>query len=135
MASAESQKPGPRVLLVEDAEDVRWSIRDSLSYHGFAVTEARDGAQALALVNDGRFEAVVTDLWMPELDGLELLSRLHAMRPELPVVAISGGAPGRAPIEYSVSLAKTYGADRVFNKPFDNDDLAEALKELLSAPR
>lgn len=124
-----------RILVVEDADEVRHSIRDSLAFHGYMVIEAGDGAEALALLARGNIDAVVTDLWMPAIDGLELLTKLHKFRPELPVVAISGGAPGRAPVDYSVSLARTYGADAVFNKPFDNDDLVETLNALLEQAR
>lgn len=120
-----------RILLVEDALEVRESIKDALEEAGFAVNEAPDGVVALALLENHAFDLMITDLWMPNMDGLDLLKRLRAINPKLPVIAISGGAPRRAPIDYSVALADTFGADRVLHKPFDNDDLVDEVKKLL----
>jgi len=120
-----------KILLVDDIDPVRQSISDALILDGFEVVEARDGAEALKSLENERFSAVITDLWMPEIDGVELLSRLRKLAPNLPVIAITGGFSGRAPINYSLALATAVGADAVFKKPFDNDKLIETLKELL----
>lgn len=120
-----------RILLVEDAPEVRESIKDSLELAGFEVDEAPDGKVACELLAARAYALMITDLWMPNLDGLDLLKHLRKVNPKLPVIAISGGAPGRAPIDYSVALATTYGADTVFHKPFDNDDLVDAVNALL----
>ncbi|MEI8395512.1 MAG: response regulator [Rhodospirillaceae bacterium] len=121
-----------RILVVEDALEVRVSITASLEEAGFVVDEAADGAVALALLERQPCDLMITDLWMPNMDGLDLLKRLRAINPKLPVIAISGGAPRRAPIDYSVALADTFGADRVLHKPFDNDDLVDEVKKLLA---
>ncbi|MEI8397030.1 MAG: response regulator [Rhodospirillaceae bacterium] len=121
-----------RILVVEDALEVRESIKDSLEDAGFTVEVASDGVVALDIQERQPCDLVITDLWMPNMDGLDLLKRLRAINPKLPVIAISGGAPRRAPIDYSVALADTWGADRVLHKPFDNDDLVEEVKKLLA---
>ena len=119
------------ILLVEDTLDVRISIRDSLEMAGYEVEEAVDGLVAIELLQSRPYALLITDLWMPNVDGIDLLKRLRTINPKLPVIAISGGAPGRAPIDYSVALATTWGADVVLHKPFDNDDLVDEVKALL----
>ena len=121
-----------RILVVEDALEVRESIKGSLEDAGFAVDEAPDGVVALEIQERQPCDLVITDLWMPNMDGLDLMKRIRAINPKLPVIAISGGAPRRAPIDYSVALADTFGADRVLHKPFDNDDLVGEVKKLLA---
>ncbi len=119
------------ILLVEDTLDVRISIRDSLEMAGYEVEEAVDGLVAIELLQSRPYALLITDLWMPNVDGIDLLKRLRTINPKMPVIAISGGAPGRAPIDYSVALATTWGADVVLHKPFDNDDLVDEVKALL----
>lgn len=121
-----------RILVVEDALEVRESIKGSLEDAGFAVDDAPDGVAALAVLERQPCDLMITDLWMPNMDGLDLLKRLRAINPKMPVIVISGGAPRRAPIDYSVALADTFGADRVLHKPFDNDDLVDEVKKLLA---
>ncbi len=121
-----------RILVVEDVLEVRVSITASLEEAGFVVDDAPDGVAALAVLERQPCDLLITDLWMPNMDGLDLLKRLRAINPKLPVIAISGGAPRRAPIDYSVALADTWGADRVLHKPFDNDDLVDEVKKLLA---
>jgi len=125
---------GRRILLVEDAEFVRQSIKDSLERAGYVVDEAQNGRAALDLYGKIAFDAIITDLWMPEMDGVDLLDHLRCRQANLPVIAISGGAPGKAPLDYSITLAQTFGADAVFHKPFDNDDLVAKVGELMADP-
>ncbi len=120
-----------RILVAEDAPAVRESIKDFFELAGFEVDEAPDGMVACELLEQRPYDLLITDLWMPNMDGLDLLRRLRKINPKLPVIAISGGAPGRAPIDYSVALATTWGADIVMHKPFDNSELVEAAKKLL----
>ena len=120
-----------RVLLVEDHHEVRRSIREFMEQADFVVDEAPDGQVALELLATQTYALMITDLWMPNVGGLDLLKHLRKTNPKMPVIAISGGAPGRAPIDYSVALAQTWGADIVIFKPFDNDYLVEEAKKLL----
>lgn len=123
-----------KILVVEDDTDVRSSLIISFRMAGFETDEATDGDEAIRMIAEGRYDLVVTDLWMPKVDGIALLKHLAAHQADQKVIAISGGAPGRAPANFSVALAETYGADAVFHKPFDNDDLVDAVKDLLGLP-
>ena len=77
-------------------------------------------------------DLIITDLWMPNLDGVELLKRLRATNANIRVIAISGGGM-RKPIDVSAALAQTWGADAVLYKPFDNEDLVSEINRLMPA--
>ena len=121
-----------RILLVDDVPAVRLSIRAALEAIGYQVLEAADGKEALDLLGSQAVDLIVTDLWMPNLDGVELLKRLRATNANIRVIAISGGGM-RKPIDVSAALAQTWGADAVLYKPFDNDDLVNEINRLLPA--
>ena len=119
-----------RILLVDDVPAVRLSIRATLEAVGYQVLEASDGKEALSLLDSQVVDLIVTDLWMPNLDGVELLKCLRAANANIRVIAISGGDM-RKPIDVSAALAPTWGADAVLYKPFDNDDLVAEIKRLI----
>jgi len=120
------------ILLVDDVPAVRLSIRAALEAVGHHVVEASDGKEALTLLDSHPVDLIVTDLWMPNLDGIELLKRLRISNANVKVIAISGGGM-RKPIDVSTALAQTWGADAVLYKPFDNDDLVNEINRLLPA--
>jgi two-component system, chemotaxis family, chemotaxis protein CheY len=119
-----------RILLVDDVPAVRLSIRAALEAAGYRIMEAADGKEALSLLDSQAVDLIVTDLWMPNLDGVELLKRLRASNADVRVIAISGGGM-RKPIDVSAALAQTWGADAVLYKPFDNEDLVAEVRRLL----
>ncbi|WP_193227576.1 response regulator [Aureimonas psammosilenae] len=127
MASSDNK---PTVLVVDDMPMVRESLAIALSDAGFAVESAANGNEALALLGERPFDVLVTDMWMPEMDGLRLLKEIRGTRPEMRIFGITGGGP-RLSIETMSSLAEVWGAERVFLKPFDDDELVDAIK----APR
>lgn len=125
MATNEPRKR--RVLVIDDTDGVRESLRIALDDAGYDVATAADGERGLEALAEGAFEVVVTDLWMPKVDGLNLIKRIRNDRPDLRVFAITGGGP-TLPIETAGSLAEIWGAERVFIKPFDETLLIEAIE-------
>jgi two-component system, chemotaxis family, chemotaxis protein CheY len=120
-----------RVLVIDDVLGVRESIRIALQDAGFHAVTAESGQRALDLLAVGGFDAVVTDIWMPEMDemdGLSLIKRLRNERSDLRVFAMTGGGP-RMTIETATALAEIWGAEKIFLKPFDETLLISALKE------
>ncbi|AWJ86605.1 response regulator (plasmid) [Azospirillum sp. TSH58] len=117
-----------KILIVDDAENVRYSLRASLEDAGYDVDEAPDGEVALAKLQSEAFNFIVADVWMPRLNGIDLLQRMRDISPQTPVFIITGGA-ARIPIESTAAMARTWGADQVFYKPFDNDDLIAAIRQ------
>jgi CheY-like chemotaxis protein len=112
------------VLLVEDDRDTREMYNQYLSYSGMIVTEAATGRRALERVAEHRPDVVVTDIAMPEMDGLELSRRLRAKATtrDLPIIAVSGQASERA---------REAGADVVLDKPCEPDTLLHVIEDVL----
>lgn len=118
------------ILLVEDSPEVSMSVREILGAAGHTVADAASGKQALELLKSAKFDAIVSDIWMPEMDGIALLKEIRGAGNKIPVVVISGGAPN-APLTYTAPLASTFGANVVLYKPFEKEELLSALKSVL----
>lgn len=121
----------PRVLLVEDAPFLRYAFGRLLRLQGFDVREAHDGQDALACLAEFQPQLVLTDLMMPVMSGLELISQLRA-RPDManiPVVAITADATTQAEEQ-----ARRAGAADFITKPVDLPELLERLRNLMPAP-
>lgn len=114
-----------RALVVDDDASVRRAVRVVLAGLGFAVFEAANGIEALRAVGAFEPDVVLLDLYMPELDGFEVLLELRRSGCRARVVAISGGVAGHA--EPCLGMAAHLGAACVLPKPFSADDLAAAL--------
>lgn len=78
------------ILVIEDDIIIRTSICEFLREHDYDVVEASDGEQALELLPGGHFDLVITDFVLPKLHGLTLVYQIHAQRPDLPVIVLSG---------------------------------------------
>lgn len=103
----------PRILIVEDEFLIRLTLAEMLGDEGFEVAEAEDGAQALALLNDGAaIDLLLTDVNLPgQLNGWAVADAARRSRPDLPVLFMSGGAqspPGRATSPYDAFIQKPY---------------------------
>ena len=118
------------VLVVDDVPVVRLVIGKILRRAGHTVREAGNGLEAMALINISAPDAVVTDLWMPESDGLSLIRALKAGFPRVAVIAMTGGSP-RDSQEASLMHANQAGAAEVLIKPVDKDELVAAVAQAL----
>jgi CheY-like chemotaxis protein len=117
------------ILIIDDDEAVLVLYTRYLESKGYTVLQAADGREGLRLFEATPPDLVITDIIMPEMDGLELIPKLRKKFPNVPVIAISGGMRN-ATITF-LPHAKTFGACRVFEKPVDLSDLLQAIKELL----
>lgn len=118
------------ILVVDDDTPMRSSLRRSLEREGYAVIEAGNAKEALGQLKHTAAHLVITDIIMPDADGLELVFALHRSHPSVKVIAISGG--GQFAPEFHLSLAKHAGAVAVMSKPFQTDDLLQQVRTLLS---
>lgn len=114
-----------RVLLVDDDEPLRRVLRLGLERHGFAVIEAEDGNRALAQIGGEAFDWVVTDIVMPDCEGIELLRLLRLRCPRTRVIAMSGGGLGDA--DGYLQIARLLGASHVLKKPFVYTELVQLI--------
>jgi CheY-like chemotaxis protein len=109
-----------RVLLADDDPILREIAGEHLRSAGFQLTLAVDGREALKAAQARRFDLIVTDMVMPNLDGIELLQALKTTSPDTPVIAISAGfAGGNA--ELLLQAARAIGAVSVLEKPLVRD--------------
>jgi CheY-like chemotaxis protein len=118
----------PGVLIVDDEAPVRGVLRDALERRGYRVHEAADGGQAIRALETASLDLVITDIIMPEKDGIETICFLRMNQPWVKIIAIS--APSN---EIFLESARQLGADRVFSKPLKLADLADAVDQLLHA--
>jgi CheY-like chemotaxis protein len=106
-----------RLLCVDDDRDFRQFYKNLLGSYGFDVTLAASGKQALKLFLSRHVDAVVTDMEMPGMTGVELASRLKKLRPELPILLVSGAKPAASkPREVDASLAKGTPTPKLLNQ-------------------
>jgi len=116
------------VLIVDDDPGVRFALTEVLRDRGYRVVCASSGAQALGLL--AGVEVVVTDLSMPGMDGLELMSHIAARAPALPVILLTAHGS-----ENMVRIASSRGACDCLSKPFDIDEITRVIERARTQPR
>lgn len=114
-----------RILVIDDDKLVRETIVDTLVDDGHAVESAENGIVGLRTFRSAPFDLIVTDLYMPEKEGMEMIIEIRRDFPAVKILAISGGETGQ------LAVAKLLGADKTLRKPFDLEDLTNAVKTLL----
>ena len=120
----------PHILLVDDDDLFRKMLRLTLVKMGYTVTEARNGKEALRAYEEEPADVVMTDLIMPEKEGLETIQALKKTQPTVRILAMSGA--GRSSWPDFLRVAKMMGADRILPKPFSNDEMTTMLDDLLT---
>jgi DNA-binding NtrC family response regulator len=113
-----------RILVVDDEEQLRQLFRTVLTIAGYTVFEADDGKQAMACVEKQPLDLVITDLVMPERDGIEIIRGLHSKYPEIKIIAISGAFDGNF-----LKVAKAMGAYAVLLKPISIENLLSIVRQ------
>ena len=121
-----------RILIVDDDEQILHLLRAILEQEGYAVDAVTDGYAALAAFNPDIHDLVITDIVMPGKEGIETIMELRALRPDVPVIAISGG--GRIGAEDYLSWVRRCGVRHTFTKPLSRTDLLAAVEELVGQP-
>ncbi|HEY0836976.1 MAG TPA: response regulator [Azospirillum sp.] len=119
------------ILVVEDIPAVLFSLRMVLQVGGHQVTTAANGAQGLALLKEGRFDLVVTDIWMPGTDGAAVIAEGRRVAPDTRFLAITGGSPNGT-VTADRLQGESFGADRILFKPFERDEILGAVNDLVA---
>ncbi len=117
------------ILVIDDDQEVREFLVTVLERAGHEVESASNGRDGVATFRANPCQVVITDIIMPEKDGIETILDLRREHPDLKVIAISGG--GRTTPENYLHSARLLGADRAIRKPFKNDDILHAIDELV----
>ena len=119
------------ILVVEDMAGVRHAISSMLKRAGHNVPFAQTGSGGLLALKRGRFDLVITDMLMPDSDGMDVLTYLADMPKHPPVIAISGGGAGVS-AETALKAAKLH-ANAFLQKPFERTELLAAVNQVLEA--
>jgi len=120
----------PRILIVEDDEVVRNIFSRFLASQGHEITCAFNGREGLRILESERPDLVITDIMMPETDGLEVVMAIRKMPEQIPVIAVSGGM--HAMTTDFLLVAKKFGAKKVLYKPVELQELLAAVNETLA---
>jgi CheY-like chemotaxis protein len=115
----------PSILVVDDEPDICGIAQLLLENAGCDVVCTTNAARALAAVEQRDFDLLITDMLMPEMDGVELINSVRRTKPDQRIMAISGG--GMAPRESYLQIASMYGVNGVLAKPFSRDQLLKAV--------
>jgi DNA-binding response OmpR family regulator len=118
-----------QILIIDDDTQVRLLLRKLLDHEGYEVREASNGKAGMKLNRENPADLVITDLIMPEKEGLETIMELRKKFPEVKIIAISGG--GRNGPEDYLPMAKELGAQLTFTKPFELKEMLAAVQKLL----
>jgi len=118
------------ILVLDDDPMMRSSLRTVLEGKGYTVDTLPDGRRAPAIVAETRPDAVITDIIMPESEGIETIVAIRAMAPDLPIIAISGG--GQILEAEFLDMALQLGASAALRKPFELAALLATLERLLN---
>lgn len=120
-----------RALVVDDQELISELVAEILEAHGFETEQAADGSQAERILRDSNFDLLITDLLMPDVDGLQLILNLRHKEAtkDLKIIAMSGGGRYNTG-EFYLKSANKLGADYILAKPFTVAQLLEAVQKL-----
>lgn len=119
-----------RILIIDDEEDIRLTVRLALESMGHDVTEAVNGTEGLSRFAAESNDLVITDILMPDKEGIETIIELRKMRPALKIIVMSGG--GRINATHMLDTAKKFGAQSALKKPFSIDELCRAVESCLA---
>ena len=118
-----------KVLIIDDEPYILLMLKKMLEKAGYEVDLASNGKEGLDLFGKNAADLVITDIIMPDKEGLEIILEMKKQRPDLKIIAISGG--GRISPESYLECAAHFGASRVFQKPFKQKELVSAVNELI----
>lgn len=126
----DSVRPMARILLIDDDDALRTVMAKAIVHGGHQVIEATDGKQGVELFHATEVDLVITDLIMPVQEGVETILQLRRARPELPIIAISGGVSNS---KLYLDIAAKIGARHILAKPFGMSDMLAAINAALPA--
>lgn len=118
-----------RILVIDDELQIRLMLRQAIEKAGFEVAEAPDGKEGIESFKRNGADLIITDIIMPEKEGIETIMAFKRIDPSVKIIAISGG--GRIQSEDYLNIATKVGASCSFAKPFSIIELLTKIRELL----
>jgi len=120
-----------RILVIDDEEDLRVLVRQALESDGHEVIPATNGAEGLALQRKRPADLVITDIFMPEADGIETIHEIKKDFPRVKVIAMSGGGRASSMLQSVLTTASALGIDAFLRKPFDFSTLLQSVRQVM----
>ena len=114
------------ILIADDQEKIRQMLKSLFEQYDYTVSVAENGKEALNLFRSQTFDLVITDIIMPDMEGIETIRELKKLDPKIKIIAMSGGGSVRA-MEY-LRMAGMLGALRTIEKPFDVRTMLDAVR-------
>ncbi len=130
MAGSRKGRGIARILVIDDEASIRTMLQQMLEGSGHEVAVAAQGAEGLTLFGEHPVDLVITDIFMPEKEGIETILELRQRSPQTKIIAISGG--GRAGNLDILATAKNLGAHQTLAKPFERQELLDAVNAALA---
>ena len=121
-----------RILVTDDDAELRSTLEKLLKLRGHAVEVGRDGLEGAKLLAQGGYDLLITDIVMPNQEGLESIIQARKKYPNLKIIAMSGA--GKTSTEVYLRVAKNVGANAVFQKPWNPREMLAKVDELVSHP-
>lgn len=118
-----------RILIIDDDEPIRKLFRKILEAESYEVIEASDGNKGIQLYRKDPTDLVITDIIMPEKEGIETIIELKKDFPDVKIIAVSGG--GHVEAESYLEIAKKLGIAEALTKPIKNEELVQIVAEIL----
>jgi CheY-like chemotaxis protein len=119
----------PNVLVIDDDNEMRNFVLKLLRRRDYSASGVENGAKGIATLAAESFDLIITDIVMPDMEGLETIRRIRQISPDIPIIAMSGGGDHR--VDY-LNFAQKLGANAVLAKPFDPADLLKMVAQLLT---
>lgn len=119
-----------QILVIDDDEGIRNLLRTILGNAGHAVVEAENGFVGVARYQEHSVDLVITDIIMPEMDGIELIAEIRNMDPKARIIVMASGGRGLS-AEFTLNVAEDFGVDRSISKPFTSRDILKIVSEIL----
>lgn len=118
-----------RILIIDDETNILLMLKKMLERAGYEIDLASNGEEGLRLFRNMPSDLVITDIIMPEKEGLETIREMKKMQPNMKIIAMSGG--GKISADNYLETAKIFGASRIMEKPFTQQAMVSTVKELL----
>ena len=118
-----------RILIIDDEAQIRMMLKQLLEREGYDVRVAENGKEGLSLFQQYAPHLVITDIIMPEKEGVETIIELIKQNPGVHIIAISGG--GRKGPDLYLKIAEKMGASKIFSKPVDRREMIDTVRDLL----
>lgn len=117
------------VLIIEDDYNILLMIKRMLEPFGFEISLASNGQEGLEMFHKLDVDLVITDIIMPEKEGLEIIREMRRVRPDLKIIAMSGG--GKISADNYLETARIFGASKILEKPFTRNQIVSAVQDIL----